>query len=177
VVAAREPADRRADHARSRLRQPRWAPRLRDAIAEYTRLTRGTRCDADQIYITGGAQRGLDLVCRVLLDPGAHAAVEDPGYPARGMRYRRRGADRPRAVDDQGLSVAALSCTPGIRLTYVTPSHQFPTGAAMSLARRRALLAWAVASGRGSSRTTTIASFGSARGRRRVCRGSTPPSE
>jgi GntR family transcriptional regulator / MocR family aminotransferase len=119
---------------------------LREAIADHTRTTRGTRCDAEQIYIVGGAQRGLDVTCRLLLDPGDTAATEDPGYPGAWSALAGAGARiLPVPVDDDGLSVEAIARQPGISLAYVTPSHQFPCGAAMSLARRRALLDWAAA--------------------------------
>ncbi len=56
-------------------------PILREAIAEHVRLARGTPCEPDQVVVVGGAQRGLDLVCRLLLDPGDWAWMEEPGYP------------------------------------------------------------------------------------------------
>jgi GntR family transcriptional regulator / MocR family aminotransferase len=119
-------------------------PALRAAIAEHTRSSRGTRSDPAQIYITGGAQRGLELLGRMLLDPGDRAAVEDPGYPGVWTALTCASAQIvPIPVDGEGLSVAALERERGVRLVCVTPSHQFPTGVRMSLPRRRALLAWA----------------------------------
>jgi GntR family transcriptional regulator/MocR family aminotransferase len=123
-------------------------PELREAIADHVRVTRGTRCEAANVYIVGGAQRGLEFICRLLLDPGAPAAVENPGYPGAWSALAAAGAQLiPVPVDDEGASVAALAREPRVRLVYVTPSHQFPTGGAMSLARRLALLDWAAASG------------------------------
>ena len=70
------------------------------------------------------------------------------------------GAVHPVPVDGDGLLVAPMP--PTVRLAYVTPSHQFPTGVSMSLARRLELLDWARAPRRGSSRTTTTASSATA---------------
>jgi GntR family transcriptional regulator/MocR family aminotransferase len=123
-------------------------PALRDAIADHMRMARGARCDAEHVYIVGGAQRGIDIVCRLLLDAGASAAVEDPGFPGAWSALAAAGAKIiPVPVDDQGASVDALAGEPGVRLVYVTPSHQFPSGMPMSLPRRLALLGWAAASG------------------------------
>lgn len=123
-------------------------PALREAIAEHVGAARGARCEADQVYIVGGAQRGLDFLCRVLLDAGAEAAVEEPGFPGAWSALAAAGARIVSVpVDDEGASVEALASAPGVRLAYVTPSHQFPSGVPMSLARRRALLAWAARSG------------------------------
>ncbi len=114
---------------------------LREAIADQVR-GRGTRCSADQVQVVMGAQRGLDLVARMLLDPGDVALLENPGYPgARGALLAAGAEVRPVAVDAQGLNVDGIGAD--ARLAYVTPSCQFPLGVAMSLARRCALLDWA----------------------------------
>lgn len=123
-------------------------PALRAAIADHMRGARGARCEPEQIYVVGSAQRGLDVICRLLLDPGASAAVEDPGYPGAWSALAAAAAQIvPVPVDDDGVSVAALAREPDVRLVYVTPSHQFPSGVPMSLPRRRALLEWAAESG------------------------------
>jgi GntR family transcriptional regulator/MocR family aminotransferase len=113
---------------------------LREAIAEQMQ-TRGTRCDADQVQIVTGAQRGLDHVARMLLDPGDTVWMEDPGYTgARGAMLAASAFVVPVPVDGEGLTIGSGI---GARLAYVTPSCQFPLGLAMSLERRRALLDWA----------------------------------
>ncbi|MBQ1066484.1 PLP-dependent aminotransferase family protein, partial [Micromonospora sp. D75] len=88
--------------------------------------------------------QALDLIARVVLEPGDRVAVEEPGYPPARRLFAGHGARVvPVPVDDQGLDVRAL---PGdARLVYVTPSHQFPLGVRMSPARRAALLDWAAA--------------------------------
>jgi GntR family transcriptional regulator/MocR family aminotransferase len=109
-------------------------------------MARGARCDARQVYIVNSAQRGLELVCRLLLEVGDAAAVEDPGYPGAWSALASAGARVvPVPVDPAGLDVQALAARRGVRLVYVTPSHQFPLGVRMTLARRRALVAWAAA--------------------------------
>jgi GntR family transcriptional regulator/MocR family aminotransferase len=104
------------------------------------------RADAADLIVTNGIQQAVDLVGRVLLDQGACAAVEDPGYPPPRRLLESLGARVVAVpVDDQGLVVEAL---PGdARLVYCSPSHQFPLGMAMSLGRRMALLAWAARQG------------------------------
>jgi len=115
---------------------------LREAIASYLRRSRAVRCSADHVVIVSGSQQALDLCARVLVDSGDEVAVEEPGYPGARQLFAAAGARlRPAAVDADGLLVAALP--PSSRVAYVTPSHQFPIGVSLSLARRLDLLAWA----------------------------------
>ncbi len=118
---------------------------LRAAIADHVQTARGTRCAADQILIVAGAQQGLELISRVLLDPGDRVWMEEPGYP--GARSALLGAGArilPVPVDAEGLDVEMGARRAGdARLVYVTPSHQYPLGVPMSLPRRFALLQWA----------------------------------
>ena len=118
---------------------------LREAIAGHVCRARGTSCVADQVVIVSGAQHGLELICRLLLDPGDVAWTEEPGYPgARGALVAAGARIRPIPVDGQGINVEIGARRAGdARLVYVTPSHQFPLGVPMSLPRRLALLAWA----------------------------------
>jgi GntR family transcriptional regulator / MocR family aminotransferase len=115
---------------------------LRAAIARYVGVSRSVNAGADDVLITQGAQQALDLVGRVLVEPGDCVAIEEPGYtPARRL-FQSLGARVVGVpVDGEGLDVGALPS--GARLVYTTPSHQFPLGTPMSLARRTALLAWA----------------------------------
>ena len=117
---------------------------LRQAIATHIGVTRGVHCSPEQIILTTGAQGALDLVARVLLDPGDAAWVEDPGYSgARGALLAAGAKLVAVPVDGEGLDVeAGRQLCPGARLAIVTPSHQFPTGVTMSLSRRLALLEW-----------------------------------
>ena len=118
-------------------------PPLRSAIAGYVAAARGARCSAEQVIVTAGAQQGLDLVARVLVDPGDAVALEDPGYPAARGVFAGAGARLvPLGLDAEGVLVPERIRT-ALRLVYVTPSRQFPTGVTMSAARRLQLLRWA----------------------------------
>ncbi len=118
---------------------------LREAIAARIGITRGVRCTPDQIILTAGSQGALDLAVRTLLNPGEAAWVENPGYfGAQGALLAAGARLAPVPVDAQGLDVkAGRERCPEARLVSITPSHQFPTGVTMSLARRLALLDWA----------------------------------
>jgi GntR family transcriptional regulator / MocR family aminotransferase len=118
---------------------------LRKAIAEYVGAARGVRCDANQIIVTSGAQQGLDLLARMLLDPGDAVWMEDPGYPGARLALRAAGARIvPVPVDDNGLVVEdGERLESRARLVYVTPANQFPLGVTLSQERRVALLNWA----------------------------------
>jgi len=124
-------------------------PALREAIADHVRAARGTQCDPDQVFVVSGAQRAMELLCVLLLDPGDEAWMEEPGYPGARSALVAAGARiRPVRVDEDGLDVeAGARRSRRARLVYVTPSHQFPLGVPMSLPRRLALLQWAAAAG------------------------------
>ena len=124
---------------------PAGHPPLRRAIAEYLRAARGVNCHWEQVIVTSGSQQALDLAARVLLDPGDTAWVEEPGYfGARGAWMAAGIRCVPVPVDAEGLSLAQGELSaPQARMAYVSPSHQYPLGVTMSLARRMALLAWA----------------------------------
>jgi GntR family transcriptional regulator / MocR family aminotransferase len=128
--------------------EPQGHLRLREAIARHIGVSRSVRAGAEDVLVTSGAQQGLDLIGRVLVEPGSVVAVEDPGYPPARRALLSLGARVvPVPVDAEGLQVAQLPR--GVRLVYVTPSHQFPLGTPMSLARRMALLEWAEREGAG----------------------------
>lgn len=115
---------------------------LREAIARHIGISRSVRAGADDVIITHGAQQALDLIGRILIEPGATVAVEEPGYPPARRLFQSLGARVAGVpVDAEGIDVSAIPSS--ARLVYVTPSHQFPLGTPMSLARRAALLAWA----------------------------------
>ena len=128
---------------------PAGHPPLREAIAAHLREARAVRCEAAQVIVVTGAQQAVDLAARVLLDPGDTAWVEDPGYlGARGALIAAGIRLAPVPVDAEGLDVRRGSRrSPGARLVYVTPSHQYPLGVTMSLHRRLTLLEWASRSG------------------------------
>jgi GntR family transcriptional regulator/MocR family aminotransferase len=118
---------------------------LRTAICEYLRAARGVRCDPEQVIVTAGTQQAVDIAIRVLLCPGDEVWVEDPGYPLIHGALAAAGARlRPVPVDVQGMDVAAaIRMAPKAAAAVVTPSHQFPMGVTLSMARRLELLDWA----------------------------------
>jgi GntR family transcriptional regulator/MocR family aminotransferase len=127
--------------------EPAGEWQLRELIATYLRSSRGLECHAEQILITSGAQQAISLCAQLLLAPGDTAAVENPGYRAAGNALAITGARvAGMAVDAEGMRCDPLHDA-GCKLAYVTPSHQYPTGVVMSLARRLQLLAWAARTG------------------------------
>ncbi|MGY4318173.1 MocR-like pyridoxine biosynthesis transcription factor PdxR [Bradyrhizobium sp. JR3.5] len=124
---------------------PRGLMALRQAIADYVRKSRAVHCEPEQVVITAGTQQGLYLGGRVLLSAGDRVWTEDPAYP--GMTAVLDDLDLVTtrvAVDAQGIDVdAAIAACPNARAAFVTPSHQYPLGMPMSMARRNALVAWA----------------------------------
>jgi GntR family transcriptional regulator/MocR family aminotransferase len=115
---------------------------LRQAIALHLRANRGIACDADQVFIVGGAQQAFQLVATLLLDPGDRVWFENPGAIGARNSLVAAGAELVAVpVDGQGLRVdEGLRLAPDFRLAFVTPSHQQPLGTVMSLPRRMALL-------------------------------------
>ena len=122
---------------------------LRQAIADLISRSRAIRCPLEQLLIFPSTENGFDLLCRLLLNKGDTVAVEDPGFASARFALMLHGVTvKGVPVDDQGLKVDSLeSITPRPKLVLVTPSHQDPTGAAMSLERRHELLKWAAAGG------------------------------
>jgi GntR family transcriptional regulator/MocR family aminotransferase len=118
---------------------------LREAIAAHVTVSRRVHCTPEQIVIVSGSQGALDLIARTLVNAGDPVWMEDPGYPgARGAFLGSNANIIPVPIDHEGLVVeAGIKLGPRARLVYLTPSHQFPLGVTMSLARRLALLDWA----------------------------------
>jgi GntR family transcriptional regulator / MocR family aminotransferase len=121
---------------------PTGSEALRQAIAAHLRRSRGVDCDASQVIVVNGSQQALDLVARVLIEPGDRVAIEDPSYEGTREVLHAAGARLHGVrVDRDGIDSSAMP--DGARIAFVTPSHQFPTGAILSLMRRQTLLAWA----------------------------------
>ncbi len=122
---------------------------LREEIAAYLGAARAVRCEAEQVVVVSGAQQAIDLTARILLDAGDRVWIEDPGYLGSRGAFLASGAEIvPVPVDEEGINVAAgVKLAPDARLVCVTPSHQYPLGVTMSLARRFELLEWASRSG------------------------------
>jgi GntR family transcriptional regulator / MocR family aminotransferase len=116
-------------------------PELREAIAGHVAFVRAVVCEPDDLIITSGAQQAFDLLARLLVTPGhTRVAVENPCYPPLRAAFAAAGARLvPVPLDGEGLRVDRLPAD--VKVICVTPSHQSPTGAVMSSARRVALLA------------------------------------
>jgi GntR family transcriptional regulator/MocR family aminotransferase len=135
--------------------QPEWLsyghggglPALREALAAHLRVARSVRCDADQVLITEGIHQAIDLVVRLLGSPGEQAWVEEPSYwGIRGVLQMSDIGMVPMRVDEEGLTLPEEESGRDIaapRFIFVTPSHQYPLGAVMSLKRRRARVVFA----------------------------------
>jgi 2-aminoadipate transaminase len=124
---------------------------LLDAIAGIM-ARRGVPTSAERLLVTTGSQQGLDLVARVLLDPGDVVLVELPTYTGAITAFRNVQAQMIGVRQDtDGIDLAALDETYSrlrresrtIRFLYVVPNFQNPTGLLISLEKRRALLEWA----------------------------------
>lgn len=149
-VWARLQADfwRRGAEHRIGYGDPAGDPQLRTLLAGYLRHARGLVCDPDQIIITAGTQQALFMCAQLLLNPGDLAAIENPGYPRAVAALTLNGARIAGIdVDAEGLRIQQLQQWQqqghNVRLVYVTPSNQYPSGVTLSLARRLELLAWA----------------------------------
>ncbi|HEX9213055.1 MAG TPA: PLP-dependent aminotransferase family protein [Bradyrhizobium sp.] len=121
--------------------------RLRTALQGYLWRSRSVRCDVDQIVVVNGSQQGLDICARLLLGAGDRFVMEDPGYLMAKHVFSAAGAVAvPIPVDSDGLETERLARVEA-RLAYVTPSHQYPLGGVLPIARRHQLLAWAARTG------------------------------
>ncbi|HEF4760158.1 TPA: PLP-dependent aminotransferase family protein [Pseudomonas putida] len=124
--------------------QPEGEERLRSELQGYLRRARGLACDVEQILVVHGSQQGVDLCARLLLDPGDAFVFEEPGYRMARYSFEATGATAlPIPVDTAGLDTGKLPDDDGVRMAFVTPSHQFPMGGVLSIARRLELLRWA----------------------------------
>jgi GntR family transcriptional regulator / MocR family aminotransferase len=122
--------------------EPTGEPALREAIANHLRVARGALLDSSQVVITDGTQSSLDLCARAFADAGDKVWVESPGYQGALAAFKAAQL-KPvgMVVDSEGMAPTAsdwLRHAP--KLIYVTPSHQYPTGSVLSLARRLRLI-------------------------------------
>ncbi len=121
--------------------------RLREAVAAHLYAIRGVICRAENIVITYGHQYSLDVICTLLTGAGPVVAMENPGYAGARELFLRRGAGLvPVPVERDGVSIAAVRAS-NANLLYTTPSHQFPTGAVLSIKKRLEAVDWAAERG------------------------------
>ena len=119
---------------------------LREAIAEYLRVSRSVNCRTGQIIITTGIHQSIDLAAKLLGEHGDLAWVEEPCYWGTRSVCQSLGIEPvPIPVDAEGMQVPQADASQPPRFIFVTPSHQYPLGTVMSLSRRRLLLEYAAA--------------------------------
>ena len=115
---------------------------LIEQIRQRILTRRGILASPDEILVTLGAQNALYLLSSLLVKRGTTVAIENPGYPdIRNIFKLRTDNIRHVPVDSEGITLGPELM--GSELVFTTPSHQYPTNATMSLARRKALLEWA----------------------------------
>jgi len=122
---------------------------LREAIADYLGVARGINTHTDQVVVTAGVQQGIELLAKLLIDPGDIVVFEEPCYTPAAHCFEMVGAKIVSIpVDKHGLNVAQLNqLVTRAKLIYVTPASQFPLGMTLSQSRRKALLEWATRTG------------------------------
>jgi GntR family transcriptional regulator / MocR family aminotransferase len=128
---------------------PHGTLELRRSVCDYLRAARAVRCEPEQVVITAGTQQALDIVIRIMQGPDREVWIEDPGYALTRLALVAAGAKVcPIPVDQHGVDVTeGIRRAPKARAVFITPSHQFPKGVALSMPRRLELLAWARESG------------------------------
>ncbi|MGG0023323.1 PLP-dependent aminotransferase family protein [Bacillus inaquosorum] len=121
---------------------PLGEPELRQMIAHYVRLSRGVNCEPGQIIIGAGTTVLLQILC-LTLGRGTKIGFEEPGFHRSRMMFEANHMTViPICSNEEGVLPGELKRR-NPHLLYTTPSHQFPLGTIMTIARRQELLAWA----------------------------------
>ncbi len=119
-------------------------PRFREALCQHLVEARGVVAEPEQIIVTSSARGGLSLIASALIEAGDEAWIEEPGFRSAKTVFAAAGARlRPVPVDAEGIDIASAPLGKAPRVIYTTPSHQYPTGALMTLGRRLELLDFA----------------------------------
>lgn len=125
---------------------PQGLTGLREELARYLHFSRGVRCGADQIILTNGHQHSLSLLARLFSHRSWKFAMEDPGYDGTRIVMQQLGfSPIPIPLESDGISIAETEHLSQV-LLYITPSHQFPLGSVLPIAKRLVLLQWAAKS-------------------------------
>jgi len=123
---------------------PQGMEPLRRAIADYVNLERGARATHDRVLVLTSSQQALTLCANVLLDAGERIFLEDPVYQGARKAFDAAGLECvPVPLDGDGMNVEHLHGSQPAKAVFLTPSHQFPTGATLALDRRLAIIEWA----------------------------------
>lgn len=130
----------------SLLQNKQGDPFLRQELIKYLAKFRGVECVADQLIITSGLQQSLSYLCFLLESDKNLVLMEEPGYIKARTIFEHHHLDiQSIPIDNEGLLASKLPKNNHTLGVYTTPSHQFPTGAVMSISRRIELLNWASA--------------------------------
>lgn len=117
---------------------------LRRALSEHLQIARAVRSNPDQVIITNGIHQSISLIANLLADSGQLAWIENPAYWGARTVLQAAGLNTVAVdVDDEGIAPTEQHLQTPPHLIFVTPSHQYPLGTVMSLARRRMLLEYA----------------------------------
>lgn len=125
-------------------------PKLQRVLLEHLQAHRGVNAEARQVFILPTAQAALDLIARVVLNPGQVAWVENPGYEGATAAFEAAGASVVGMdLDQHGLMPSGVesATAQAPRCIFLTPSHQYPTGRLMPVGRRLSLLQFAAQAG------------------------------
>ncbi|MGB9098372.1 PLP-dependent aminotransferase family protein [Erwinia sp.] len=121
--------------------RPQGMAILQEAVARYLAQSRSVRCEPEQVMILTSSQQALQMIALLLCDAGDEVWLEEPGYSgARNAFISAGAAVKAMSLDEEG---AMIPDRKSATLVYLTPSHQYPTGVAMSLQRRLQWLAFA----------------------------------
>jgi GntR family transcriptional regulator / MocR family aminotransferase len=120
-------------------------PELREALSAFINLSRGILSVPAEIAVFNVSFNALVLMCRLFMEPGDYIAVEEPGYGGvKEVAFYLGLKVIPIKLDGEGMIVNLLeSSKHPVKMVYVTPNHQEPTGVTMSSARRKQLVSWA----------------------------------
>ena len=122
---------------------PAGLPALRTAIANHLAASRGIVADPSRIIVVSGTQEGLNIAARLFLARGSLSIVEDPCYWGAASAFAAAGAEVASVLVDRDGLIASELPRLTASLLYLTPSHQYPTGATLSQERRIDIVAWA----------------------------------
>jgi GntR family transcriptional regulator/MocR family aminotransferase len=132
---------RRTDLETAGYEQMSGHPRFRKVLCDYLTQARGVVAQPEHIIVTSSARGAISLIVSAMLAPDEETWIEEPGFrSAKAIFCAGGGKLVPVPVDAQGIDVSRVSPVSKPRLIYTTPSHQYPTGAVMTLARRLELL-------------------------------------
>ncbi|WP_378954410.1 PLP-dependent aminotransferase family protein [Pelosinus sp. sgz500959] len=116
---------------------------LQQSISTYLRRSRGVSCSPSQIIITCGHQYSMEIIANMFESSSRRIAIENPGYDGVRIVFQNHNYQlTPISVEKDGISIDSIQDL-RTELLYLTPSHQFPTGAVLSIAKRHKLLQWA----------------------------------